>query len=385
MTAAEDGNRGRRPRLLIVGALPPPLHGVTVMTAALLNGALNDDFEVLHADTSDHRTVANIGRFELANVMLALCHGARFVAMLRRHHPDLVYLPLSQNLAGFLRDAMFLMAARATRTPVMVHAHGAQHREFFQRSPAALRALMRVILAPVRDIVVLAENLRSQFDGWTPANARVSVVPNGVVDEWQDGTPSRDGRLAATVLYLGNLDPQKGFLDILEAVSAVLAHRPRTRFIFAGQSAWDKSTAQAVNSYLADSAVSRAVSFVGAVDPKRRHELLGRADLVVFPPRWNEGQGLVAIEAMSAGLPLVVTSSGGLAETVRDGREGLVVPKSCPQAIADSVLRLLGDAKLRARLGAAGRQRFESEYTIDGWLTRMHAALSEAVDDHDWI
>jgi len=378
MTEAESPAGTRRGRLLIVGALPPPMNGMTVMTAALLGGGLEDQFDVVHLDTSDHRTVSNIGRFEATNVVLALRHAVKFAALLRRHQPDLVHLSLSQGPPGFLRDATFLMAARVTRTPVMVHAHGADFGGFYRRSPSGLRPFMRAALAPVEDIVVLTESQERQFDGWAPASARVSVIPNGVVDEWRDGTPPRSGRVGATVLYLGTLMPQKGFLDVLEAVPHVLARVPGTRFIFAGEPVWERATVQVVKAHLAHPSVWRSVRFVGAVGPGQRHELLEEADLLVFPPRWQEGQGLVAIEAMSAALPLVVTASGGLAETVRNGVEGLAVPRCNPNAIADGVVRLLGDPDLRARLGAAGRARFEAEYTIEKWQARMQAVLSRA-------
>ena len=131
---------------------------------------------------------------------------------------------------------------------------------------------------------------------------------------------------------------------------------------------------------LAGDGVSEAVDFTGAVGPRSRHELLERADIFVFPPRWQEGQPIVAIEAMSAGLPVIVTASGGLAETVHAGVEGLVVPRNCPQAVADSVVELLGDEPLRARLGSAGRTRYESGYTLDRWLSRMRSFFAGALE-----
>ena len=380
MSSTGERIASRRGRLLIVGAVPPPMHGVTVMTAALLRGGLEADFDVVHADTSDHRTMGNVGRFDLANVVLALRHFVRFVALLWRHHPDLVYLPLSQGLAGFLRDATLLLAARVAGTRVAVHAHGARYCEFFERVPAPLCALVPASLAPVRAIAVLGESQSEQFVGWAPAGARVTVVPNGVADEWPEGPPERAGRSGGTVLYLSNLLPQKGFVDVLEAVPSVLARVPGVRFVFAGDPKYDEATGRRVKDFVADTGISKVVAFVGVVNPRARHELLAEADVLVFPPRWEEGQGIVAVEAMSAGLPLVVTASGGLAETVRDGVEGLVVPKGCPQAIADSVVRLLRDQSLRARLGSAGRARYESEYTLDRWLSRMRSFFAAALE-----
>jgi glycosyltransferase involved in cell wall biosynthesis len=367
-------------RILVVGPVPPPLHGVTVMTAALLRGGLEAEFDVVHADTSDHRTMTNVGSFDIANIVLALRHFVGFVMLLRRHHPDLVYLPLSQGPAGFLRDAALLLAARIAGARAAVHAHGALYREFFERIPVPLRALVRASLAPVRAIAVLGEGQSDQFVGWAPAEATVTVVPNGVADEWPGGPPDRAGHTKGTVLYVSNLLPQKGFLDVLDAVPSVLARAPGVRFVFAGDPHYDEKTARRVNDAIAGDGISEAVTFTGAVSQQTRRDLLSEADIFVFPPRWEEGQGIVVIEAMSAGLPVVVTASGGLAQTVRGGVEGLFVPRSCPQAIADSVVQLLGDESLRARLGSAGRARYESEFTLDRWLCRMRSFLAAALE-----
>ena len=380
MMPTGEGTVVRRRLLLIVGSVPPPMHGVTVMMAALLRGGLESEFDVVHADTSDHRTVGNVGSFDLANVVLALRHFVRFVALLRHHHPDLVYLPLSQGLAGFLRDATLLLAARIAGTRVAVHAYGSQYREFFERVPVPLRGLVRAALAPVVAIAVLGRGQSEQFVGWAPAGVKVTIVPNGVADEWLEGPPQRADRTVLTVLYLSNLLPQKGFVDVLEAVPSVLARVPGVRFVFVGEPWYDEATARRIKDFVAGSGISEAVTFVGPVDLRTRRELLAEADVFVFPPRWEEGQPIVAIEAMSAGLPVIVTASGSLAETVRHGVEGLAVPKGCPQAIADSVVRLLGDEPLRARLGSTGRARYESEYTLDGWLARMRSFFAAALE-----
>ncbi len=368
----------RDPRILIVGPVPPPLHGVTVMTAALLEGVARSGLEMVHFDTSDHRNIANVGAFDVRNVGLALRHIAGFVRALRRTRPDLVYLPLSQGFAGFTRDAAFLVTARLFSIRVVVHAHGAQYQTFYRHAPALAHGLLRFCMARVQLIVVLAESLRGEFDGWATPPGGVVVVPNGVRDEWPGGPPRHAPREGGTVLVLGALIPQKGFLDVLDAAPAVLSAVPAARFVFAGEPVWDAATAAHVNAALGRPGVEEAAAFAGAVDRAERRRLLETADVVVFAPRWDEGQGLVALEAMSAGLPLVATASGGLTETVRDGVEAIVVPRHDPQAIAAAVTRLLQDPELRACMGRAARERYESRYTLDGWVSRMRAVLATA-------
>jgi glycosyltransferase involved in cell wall biosynthesis len=378
LTADARRTSSRRPRILVVGPVPPPLHGVTVMTAALLEGAVGTGLEMIHFDTSDHRSINNVGTFDFRNTGLALRHIARFARVLWETHPDLVYLPLSQGLAGFTRDAAFLVTARLFSIRAVAHAHGAQYQTFYRRMPAAARGLMRFCMARVYLVIVLAESLRGQFDGWAAPPGGVVVVPNGVRDEWPGGPPRHTLQEGATVLVLGALIPQKGFLDLLDAAPIVLSAVPGARFVFAGEPVWDATTAAHVNAALSRSSVAEATTFAGAVGLAERRRLLETADIVVFAPRWDEGQGLVALEAMSAGLPLVATTSGGLAETVRDGVEAIVVPRHDPQAIAAAVTTLLQDPGLRASMGQAARERYENEYTLDGWVLRMRALFETA-------
>src|SRR5947209_17573041 len=108
-------------RLIVIGPVPPPYHGVTVSTSLVLaNKTLGKRFVVEHLDTSDHRSGGNIGRWDLANIVL----GLRAVRALRRRlvgRPGVVYLPLSQNVGGFLRDSLFIQAAARRGWKVAAH------------------------------------------------------------------------------------------------------------------------------------------------------------------------------------------------------------------------------------------------------------------------
>ncbi|MGH7447088.1 MAG: hypothetical protein ACRELT_05990, partial [Longimicrobiales bacterium] len=77
--------------ILVIGALPPPYHGGSVVTQTLLESALADRYDLLHLDITDRRGVENIGRLDAGNVWLAAAHGSRFLAMLLRNRIDIVY------------------------------------------------------------------------------------------------------------------------------------------------------------------------------------------------------------------------------------------------------------------------------------------------------
>ena len=101
-----------RPRLIVVGPLPPPVHGVTVSTGLVLaNPRLRERFDVEHLDTSDHRDGTNVGRWDMTNVRIGVMNVIRLMGMLRGSR-GVLYLPISQSSGAFLRDSFFIRLAQ---------------------------------------------------------------------------------------------------------------------------------------------------------------------------------------------------------------------------------------------------------------------------------
>jgi glycosyltransferase involved in cell wall biosynthesis len=100
------------------------------------------------------------------------------------------------------------------------------------------------------------------------------------------------------------------------------------------------------------------VHLLGHQPPEGLFPAVAAADIVVMPSLW-EAFGIVALEAMALGRPIVASAAGGLRELVRDGRDGVLVPPDDPSALAGALMRLLGDHPLRERLGASARGRAE--------------------------
>ena len=96
----------RRPRLLVVGPLPPPVGGVETVTQAVLESPAFADFDVTHCSTTKGPTKEKVGRFDADNILWALRHFSRMSAAMTRSRPDVVYLAVSGTWSGFLRDAV---------------------------------------------------------------------------------------------------------------------------------------------------------------------------------------------------------------------------------------------------------------------------------------
>jgi glycosyltransferase involved in cell wall biosynthesis len=342
-------------RLIVIGPLPPPIHGVTVSTSLVLaNQALRGLFDVIHVDTSDQRDGANIGRWDARNVLIGLKNVVDLLRALRGGRGT-VYLPISQNTGAFLRDSLFIHAAALRGWRVAIHLRGSEITAFYQSQGPVLRWWLRRALRLVTSAAVMGESLRDAF-GSLVAPERIAVVPNG--------TPriarKRSGRNEPTVLFLSNLLRRKGVVEALDAACITATEVPRARFVFVG--AWEDEHLELELRSRAEILGDR-IEFVSPVSGAAKEDLLATASILLFPPRKPEGHPRVVLEAISAGLPVIATDRGAIAETITDGVNGFVLGTPAPQMIADRLTRLLLDEELRERMSRAALATYESRFT----------------------
>ena len=371
------------PRILVIGPTPPPYNGVSVVMDTLLSSDIAKKFELVLLDTADRRGLTNVGRFDWHNVTLALRHGLAFLWLLIPRRPDIIYIPIAQGTLGYLRDCLFLVPSRLLGHRVIVHLHGSDFREFYQRSSVLMKKLIRWTLGKVRRGVVLGESLRGVFAGLVPAD-RVAVVPNGIepVPAVGDKAPLVSVRPGGyrQILYLSNLIRHKGFIDVLHTIPLVLREEPKTRFILAGDLVYPEEIQEA-RGFIGRNHLHGFVKMPGVVVGDEKARLLHESTLFVFPPITPEGQPLVILEAMSAGLPIIATPQGAIPEMVADGENGFLVPAEDPAAIADRILLLLHDEDLRRRMGEASRERFAERYTLDRWTKDLACVFHEVYNE----
>ena len=193
---------------------------------------------------------------------------------------------------------------------------------------------------------------------------RIAIVPCGVdlrhfrPDGWQ-APRDRRSRLVA----VGRLVPRKGLGTVIAALPAL----PDVELVIAGGPESARLAAEPEAVRLRDLAarlgVADRLQLFGAVSRADMPGLLRSADLVVAAP-WYEPFGIVPLEAMACGVPVVASAVGGFIDTIVDGVTGRLVPPRRPDRLAEVVRELLADPAERARLGAAGAARANARY---GW------------------
>lgn len=165
--------------------------------------------------------------------------------------------------------------------------------------------------------------------------------------------------------------PDKGVDYLLTALGKV---RSPFRALICG----DGPAADWLRRKAREEGLAELVEFAGWRSPRELEELYARADIVAVPSMWSEPFGLVGIEAMAHGLPVVAFDVGGIGEWLHDGDTGSLVPRGDTQAFAAALDGLLSDAELRRRLGDAGRARVEAHHRAATHIASLEAVLERA-------
>lgn len=204
---------------------------------------------------------------------------------------------------------------------------------------------------------------------------RVRVVHIGAdTDLWSpdESVAEVPGRIVTT----SSADvPLKGLVHLVEALAKLRTDNPAAHLVVVGRRAEDGPVAQAIERH----GLGDAVEFVKGISDGELVDLVRGAQIACVPSLY-EGFSLPAAEAMATGTPLVATTGGAIPEVAGpDGETCLAVPPADAGALADALGRLLGDPELRARLGAAGRERVLARFTWKQAAIGTAALYREAI------
>jgi len=259
------------------------------------------------------------------------------------------------------------------RSIALDHATTAWKRYSTRRWFGFLRMQVRVVR---RLPAVLTVSHNSKIDIHAQMNValeRLTVVPVGVDHEVfrpYDDVQKKPGRLMVT----SSSDvPMKGLVPLLEAIAKLRVERDIDLVVIGRPQPGGRVATTIERLGLGD-----LVTTISGVSDEELARLYGEAEVAIVPSLY-EGFSLPAIEAMSCAVPVVATTGGALPEVVgTSGETGLLVEPNNPEALVEAISRLLDDADLRARLGAAGRRRVTERFTWEV-TARGTAACYDAI------
>ncbi|MBM3689363.1 MAG: glycosyltransferase family 4 protein [Actinobacteria bacterium] len=271
--------------------------------------------------------------------------GVKATARVRRwvRHGDFdvlhVHEPLAPSLGG--------LACWAARGPIVATVHSSIERS---RVLATGYYLAQTVLEKVSAIIAVSEHARRTLVDHVGADA--VLIPNGVrVDRFARAAPLRDWG-SPTVLFLGRLDERrKGLPVLLDAFSLLRQTQPDVRLVIVGPGDPGEVLADV------DPMLREHITCLGRVDDEVKAQALASVDIYVAPNTGGESFGIVLLEAMAAGTPVVASDLEAFERVLDGGRCGVMFPGGDHRALAGAIEELLRDPARCEALSTLGRQR----------------------------
>jgi hypothetical protein len=250
-----------------------------------------------------------------------------------------------------------------------------------------LVALETATFGSARYIHAISQDVMDRcIECYGPTKARTFVLPLGSRDNTVRTSREPRDQEALTVLFVGRLERRKGVDLLLDAAARLLAAHENLKFTLVGKDTENTEIGETYSAafkrkYAERPEIVSRVTFVGWVDDPELQKFYADADVCCFPSRY-ESFGLVLVEAMAAGKPVVATRVGGIPTIVEDGGNGILVRSGDAADLEMALEKLLSDANLRSNMGRRSRELFERRFSIAAVTERILEAYQEIAREH---
>ena len=252
--------------------------------------------------------------------------------------------------------------------PYVVTIHGQDFYDTIKRSPAE-KAVVAGVLREAAQVIMVSTKLREIAEqAALPGLEKTVIVPNGVSLNklYRKKSPLAKRYKGKTVLLsVGNLIPRKAHAYVLQALKDLVKNYPTLHYIIVG----DGQEREQLEQQARELGLENHVDFVGRVEHAVAFEYMSFCDLFVLPS-WAEAFGVVYIEAMAHGKPVIGCYGEGVEDIVEETITGLLVPPKDSAALVEKITVLM-DPAVRTQMGKAGRKVVETRFTWDANARQM--------------
>jgi len=366
------------PIIIAVAQTPPPFHGQSVMNQFLLEGDYSK-IRFYHVRMAFSDDIQEVGVFRWKKIFhLVAVYFGIVLARFRTGAQVLYYPPASPNMVPFLRDCVLLLGTRWLFKKTVFHFHASGLKGFYERLPWPLQKVFR--WAYGRPDLSISISSFAKADAEFSDSQVISVIPNGIPEP---DIVKKLHRLSAQdapeILFCGMVSKEKGVAILLEACAYLKTKGIHFRCTIVGR-AVSEADQKFFTEFIQSNQMEDIVQLTGPLHGDEKWKAYSRADVFCFPTFYSaETFPLVAIEAMMLDLPVVATNWRGLPDIVVDGETGFLVPPKDAKSIAERLEILISDTDLRRTMGAAGRRRYEQNFTVGKFRNSMEFALASVV------
>ena len=337
----------------MAGPLPPAVGGMATVIEDISHSSLARQVELVLFDTAKQTSP---GRTLRQALIMRYHIWQSWWRLLEPASQTIAHIHTCSGLTFFL-DGSLMLLARLRGVPAVLHIHGAQFEQFLDKLPRLMRYLARWLARRASAVVVLSQEWKQKLAGRLP-EARLMIIPNGVAEPPPEFAAHKPGEIM--ILFLGNLSQRKGVWDLIPVMANL---DPRCHLVLVGGEE-DPGISAALESEMRRLGVAARVHLAGPAAGEEKYRWLNAADIFVLPS-YAEGVPISMLEAMAAGLPVIVTPVGGIGSVITDDENGVLVQPGNREQLRNAIQRLANDETLRQRLGSRAKADCLGKYGVE--------------------
>jgi glycosyltransferase involved in cell wall biosynthesis len=354
MLERKEASRHPKVRITLIGPLPPPIGGATILFEQLVDDLLKDDEVSL--------SLINTSRSNTKSRWISLLHAVRVTFLILASLPKTDVMSFHAAIGGLLLYSPILVfICKCTKRAVVLRAFGGRIADWYRAASPWKQWIFRHSV--LRANVVLLETKSSVefFRSWSFAN--VEWYPNSRRDGTKENIAA-ERSVANRFVFVGQVRSAKGVAEIL-AASELLDSRMSIDFY-----------GPLIDDFSPQDFAKPGVQYKGVLQGNDVVSTLQNYDVLLLPTYWpNEGYPGVILEAYMAGIPVITTRIGGITEIV-DESSGLFVEPKDPSGVATAMSSLASDSELYSRLRNGAKQK-RAEFRASTWSKRFVEICTE--------
>lgn len=365
----------KRKNILFILHVPPPVHGSSMVGKAIVESKLiANSFDCRYVNLLMSRTVSETGKPSFLKFFRFVGVWFKVLGQIILKKPDLCYLALTATGTAFYKDVFLVVLLWIFNIKRVYHLHNKGIRK---NQTKKINELLYRFVFHKASVILLSKQLYYDVKTFVPAS-NVYICPNGIKDPIGNIKQHLVKPVKPVkILFLSNLHEAKGVYVLLKACILLQQKGLDFECNFVGGEG-DIGREQFLK-FLIKNNLTGCVKYSGQLFNEAKQQAFSEADIFAFPTLF-ETFGLVNLEAMQHYLPVVSTPEGGIPDVVENGVTGYLTPTNDAEALAEKLNILINNPELRVKMGKAGRQKYEKEFTLEIFEQNLNKILQKSIE-----
>lgn len=368
----------KKKSILILGALPPPIHGASIYYQNLINNKLlHKTFNVYFINLNLRNVLSSYQKFTFKKVTMTFFFLFKFIFFLTTKNIDLIFSGIAYPKFPFIKDSLFVILAKIFNKKIIGCIVGTGLKSSYKSSPLLLKKYYRFVGKLYNSFITPGIKMsKRDFDSIFPIE-KVNSVPFGINPIINKKIKIEYHINFYNILYMSNFISSKGIFEILKSVKYVILKYKNVKFIFAGE--WiSKDDERVAKKIISEDNINDYIEFVGIITKEKKKEILLKSHIFLLPTYYKfEGLPLALLDAMSCGHFIIATDHASIGEVIKDGVNGLFCKQRNPKDLSNKILLAIEQKDLAYKVRSSNINEFYELYTHDKYIERLTSVLTK--------